>query len=132
MHNAAQSSMPAMRKTFNDITGRASSTANLQKMTMLWTNDPFTAPHHVLYCIGTCSLPAKREPLAGMGGGAGGGAAERGAPRDGLMALRGVFSFCATAAAAASAPSHSVCPIVFTSASPRGIRWVCAFLLICR
>ena len=76
-------------------------------------------------------LPTNREPFAGMGGGAGGGAAERGAPRDGLRALRGVFSFCATAAAAASAPSHSVCSIVFISASPRGMRWVWAFLLIC-
>ena len=77
-------------------------------------------------------LPAKRDPFAGMGGGAGGGAAERGPPRVGLMALRGVFSFCATAAAAASAPSHSVCSIVFISASPRGMRWVWAFLLICK
>ena len=37
MQNAAQLSMPTMRKTFNNITGGASSTANLQKMKMLWS-----------------------------------------------------------------------------------------------
>ena len=72
-------------------------------------------------------LPANNDPFAGMGGGAGGGAAER-ATGGGLAALLGVF--CATAGAA-SAPPRPLQSAVLVSASPRGMRPVDGFLLIC-